>query len=49
MSKLYKLNLQLFANANPQGTTTEALSVENKTFYSDYLIDNAMPLSLIHI
>ena len=47
MSKLYKLNLQLFANANPQGTTTEALSVENKTFYSDYLIDNAMP-KLVH-
>lgn len=30
MSKLYKLNLQLFANANPQGTTTEALSVEKQ-------------------
>lgn len=42
-----KINLQLFANANTQTTGTATLSDEMKTYYSDYLIDNAVP-KLIH-
>ena len=41
----FALNLQLFNNTNVS-TATE-LTVEMKTFYSDYLIDNAKPL-LVH-
>ena len=40
----FKLNLTLF-DANPNTTTT--LSEEMKTYYSDYLIDNAKP-NLVH-
>lgn len=42
--KVYDVNLQLF---NTQVTTQESLSDEMKTFYSDYLIDNAKP-NLVH-
>lgn len=42
-----KINLQLFANANTQTTGTGTLTDEMKTYYSDYLIDNAVP-KLIH-
>lgn len=46
--KLYDINLQLFAvNPNTQTTGTSTLSDEMKTFYSDYLIDNAVP-KLVH-
>ena len=41
----FALNMQLFSNTNV--TTDSELSVEMKTFYSDYLIDNAKPL-LVH-
>ena len=41
----FALNLQMFNNINL--TTSTDLSVEMKTFYSDYLIDNAKPL-LVH-
>jgi len=45
------LNLQLFANANTNTTTQtgngQDLSPEMKTYYSDYLIDNAIP-KLVH-
>ena len=44
---LKKYNLQLFADLNTQTTGAEGLSVEMKTYYSDYLIDNAMP-ELVH-
>lgn len=48
MKKLLKINLQLFAaGTNVQTTATEGLSDEMRTFYSDYLIDNAEPL-LVH-
>ena len=49
MSKIYNMyNLQLFATApNTQTTGTSTLSTEMKTFYSDYLIDNAVP-KLVH-
>ena len=40
------MNLRLF-DLNTQTTDTETLSVEMKTYYSDYLIDNAQP-NLIH-
>ena len=41
-------NLQLFAGeANTQTTGTASLSDEMKVFYSDYLIDNAVP-KLVH-
>ena len=40
-------NLQLFANMNTQTTGTATLSDEMKTYYSDYLIDNAVP-KLVH-
>lgn len=47
----FKYNLQMFANANTNVTTAVAdgnnLSVEMKTYYSDYLIDNATP-KLVH-
>ena len=45
INKKFALNLQYFNNTNVS-TATE-LSVEMKTFYSDYLIDNAKPL-LVH-
>ena len=41
------MNLQLFAEMNTQTTGTASLSDEMKTFYSDYLIDNAKP-KLVH-
>ena len=41
------INLQLFAEMNTQTTGTASLSDEMKTFYSDYLIDNAKP-KLVH-
>ena len=52
MNTIYKkfaLNLQLFNNTNVTTAATDGnnLSVEMKTFYSDYLIDNAKPL-LVH-
>lgn len=40
------LNLRLF-DANPNTTTDPNLSAEMKTYYSDYLIDNAKP-NLVH-
>ena len=40
-------NLQMFAEMNTQTTGTASLSDEMKTFYSDYLIDNAVPM-LVH-
>ena len=42
--KNFELNLKLF-DANPN--TTTSLSEEMKTYYSDYLIDNAKP-NLVH-
>lgn len=42
-----KYNLQLFANMNTNTTASEGLSDEMKTYYSDYLIDNASP-ELVH-
>ena len=42
-----KYNLQMFADLNTQTTNSAGLSVEMKTYYSDYLIDNAMP-ELVH-
>lgn len=48
MKDFYKLiNLQLFAEPNTQTTGTGTLSDEMKTYYSDYLIDNAVP-KLVH-
>ena len=44
--KLNKINLQLFAE-NTQTTGSAGLSIEMKTYYSDYLIDNAVP-KLVH-
>jgi len=41
------INLQLFAEMNTQVTTSGDLSPEMKTFYSDYLIDNAQP-KMVH-
>ncbi len=40
------LNLRLF-DANPNKTTDTNLSAEMRTYYSDYLIDNAKP-NLVH-
>jgi N4-gp56 family major capsid protein len=40
-------NLQLFAEMNTNVTTSAGLSDEMKTYYSDYLIDNAIP-KLVH-
>ena len=47
--KNFIYNLQLFAepNLNTNLTTSAGLSDEMKTYYSDYLIDNAMP-KLVH-
>ena len=45
--KEIKYNLQLFAEMNTNVTTAEGLRGEMKKFYSDYLIDNAMP-QLVH-
>lgn len=45
--KLNRINLQLFADMNTQTTGTSTLSIEMKTYYSDYLIDNAVP-KLVH-
>ena len=42
-----KYNLQMFADLNTQTTGSAGLSVEMKTYYSDYLIDNAQP-ELVH-
>ncbi len=42
-----KYNLQMFANANTNLTTSSGLTDEMKTYYSDYLIDNAIP-KLVH-
>ena len=44
---LKNYNLQLFAEMNTNVTTSAGLSDEMKTYYSDYLIDNAMP-KLVH-
>ena len=41
------INLQLFAEANPNATTDVALSAENKTFYSKDLID-IVQAKLVH-
>ena len=46
MEKLL-FNLQLFADLNTQVTSSPGLSDEMKTYYSDYLIDNAQP-ELVH-
>lgn len=45
----FALNLQLFSNTNVTTAAVEGnnLTVEMKTFYSDYLIDNAKPM-LVH-
>ena len=43
----FKYNLQFFANPNTNTTASEGLSDEMKTYYSDYLIDNAQP-ELVH-
>ena len=40
-------DLQLFAELNTQTTGTSTLSDEMKVYYSDYLIDNAVP-KLVH-
>ena len=40
-------NLQLFAELNPNTTENAGLTDEMKTYYSDYLIDNAIP-KLVH-
>ena len=40
-------DLQMFANMNTQTTATGTLSDEMKVYYSDYLIDNAVP-KLVH-
>ena len=45
--KNYIYNLQLFADANTNLTTSSGLTDEMKTYYSDYLIDNAIP-KLVH-
>lgn len=42
-----KYNLQLFAEMNTNITSSEGLTEEMKTYYSDYLIDNAIP-KLVH-
>ena len=44
---MLKYNLQLFAEPNTNATTSSGLSDEMKTYYSDYLIDNAIP-KLVH-
>ena len=44
---MLKYNLQLFAEANTNLTSSEGLNGEMKKYYSDYLIDNAVP-KLVH-
>lgn len=46
MKEIKKINLQLFAE-NTNLTTSSGLTDEMKTYYSDYLIDNAIP-KLVH-
>lgn len=46
-NNLFNINLQLFADMNVQTTLSAGLSDEMKTFYSDYLIDNA-EAKLVH-
>ena len=41
------LDLQLFADNNPQVTTQESLSTEMKTFYDKVLLKAAKP-NLVH-
>lgn len=41
------MNLQMFADPNPNATTDAGLSAENKTYYDKALIEEAKPL-LIH-
>ena len=43
----FKYNLQLFADPKTNVTTSSGLTEEMKTYYSDYLIDNAIP-KLVH-
>ncbi len=45
--KHFKYNLQLFAEMNTNLTSSAGLTDEMKTYYSDYLIDNAIP-KLVH-
>lgn len=45
--KHFKYNLQFFAEMNTNLTTSSGLTDEMKTYYSDYLIDNAIP-KLVH-
>jgi N4-gp56 family major capsid protein len=45
--KEFKFNLQLFAEMNTNLTSSSGLTEEMKTYYSDYLIDNAVP-KLVH-
>ena len=45
--KELKYNLQLFAEMNTNLTSSAGLTDEMKTYYSDYLIDNAIP-KLVH-
>ncbi|MBE7025046.1 MAG: N4-gp56 family major capsid protein [Ruminococcaceae bacterium] len=45
--KHFMYNLQLFAELNTNLTTSSGLTDEMKTYYSDYLIDNAIP-KLVH-
>lgn len=45
--KHFNYNLQLFADLNTNLTSSEGLSKEMKVYYSDYLIDNAIP-KLVH-
>lgn len=47
MKRYNHYNLQMFAEANTNLTSSEGLSKEMKVFYSDYLIDNAIP-KLVH-
>lgn len=47
MTEMRKMNLQLFANANTNVTGDSGLTAEMKTYYSDYLIDNA-EAKLVH-
>lgn len=47
MFDIKNYNLQLFAEANTNLTTSSGLTDEMKTYYSDYLIDNATP-KLVH-
>ena len=47
MFNIYDINLQLFSEMNTQTTGTDTLSDEMKVYYSDYLIDNAVP-KLVH-